>query len=220
MMASAPATMTVDRVSHHILRSRPLEFVLLFSLAAMVALVLTARLAVAIAVGYPTELGWVDLTASGGVLVGGVQGLIQYAALRSRYRISLVWVGVTAIGWALAVGYDWHHLGLSPLFAQGLCSPIIFGLVGLVQGLFLLHQRRLRNSWMKVVGWQIAWVVALQLMTLLLAFGLAILTLATLGRGGMMLSVLHMSAIAVYNCGLLAHGVIPAFGLCRLCCYD
>src|SRR6476469_2754023 len=95
MMATVPATETIDRVSHHILRSRPWEFVLLFSLAAMVALILTARLAVAIAVGQPTELGWVNLNASGGALVGGVQGLIQYAALRSRYRISLVWVGVT-----------------------------------------------------------------------------------------------------------------------------
>jgi hypothetical protein len=220
MMASAPATVTIDRVSHPILRSRPLEFIFLFSLAATVALALTTRLAVAIAAGHPTELGWVNLNASGGILVGGVQGLIQYAALRSRYRISLVWIGVTAIGWAFAVGYDWQHLGLSLLFTQGLCSPIIFGLVGVVQGVFLLHQRQLRNSWLKVVSWQIAWVVALQLMTLLLAFVLAILTLATLGRDGTMLPILHAGAIAVYNCGLLAHGIIPAWGLYHLCCYD
>jgi hypothetical protein len=150
------------------------------------------------------------------LLVGSGQGLIQYAVLRSLSRVSVAWIGVTAIGWAIAASFDGSSLGMFPLLTQGLGSPITFGLVGLMQVLFVGQQRQLRNRWLWVVGWQMAGVLLLQVITLVLSLGLTLLALATLGRGGMLLSVLQAGAIGVYHCGLLAHGVVPALGLYQL----
>jgi hypothetical protein len=119
----------LDRPTHRFRRSRQLKFVVSYTLIVMMALGLTLQLALAIGAGRWLETGWVDLNAVGGLLVGAVQGLIQYGVLRSRFRVSVSWVGLTAITWAIVMSLDRSSLGWLSALVQGLDSPILFSII-------------------------------------------------------------------------------------------
>ncbi len=196
-------SMTIDRITTR--RSRKLEFIGLYATTATIALLLTTKFAIAMGWGQVTEAGWVDLDGLGGFFLGAVQGLLQYAVLRSRHRVSVLWVVVTAFAWAIVMAFDWQ-------FLQGLASPIALGLAGLGQWL-LLPRKNLRDRWGRMVLGQLLWVVVLQVLTLGFLLGTVVAAMASWGQATVILAVLHGGAIGLYHGQLLAHGLIPAIGL-------
>jgi hypothetical protein len=200
-------SMTIDRTTT-IRRSRKLEFIGLYAMTATIALLLTTKFALFMGWGQVTETGWVDLDGFGGLFLGAIQGLLQYAVLRLRHRVSVLWVAVTGLAWAIAMGLD----GLGSGFLQGLSSPIALGLAGLGQWL-LLPRKHLRQRWGRVVVSQLLWVALLQVLALGFLLGTVVVALATWGQATAILAVLHGGAIGLYHGQLLAHGLIPAIGL-------
>jgi hypothetical protein len=115
-------TSTITRPCHRSgARSGRREFILLYALAAAALLLLTT--AFTLSWGRTTDVGGVNLNSLGGLLLGATQGLLQYAILRSRYRVSPFWVAAPAVAWALAMGIDW------PLDGQGPRAGIWGGIV-------------------------------------------------------------------------------------------
>jgi hypothetical protein len=211
-------------------QAQPVEFwrfIIPYTGVAIALLFLSVQLAVMLGAGRSLVMGWTDVRGSalngvalngvmlngyGGLLVGAVQGGLQYAVLRSRYRVSAWWIGVTAIAWAVGVMGGAHREGCG--LWDVLDLPLFLGGVGLMQCLGVVRQRRLRVGWLKVVGMQMGVALLGQVLVMGLLLVLALGAIAGLSGGWLIWGV----AIAVsYGGVVLVHGVIPAVGLYGLC---
>lgn len=227
MLLTSPLISEVEPPRYLICSTKRLNTVLLFSLATLVALSLGSNLALSLGAGNLLEERIIQLNFNGGLVVGGLIGLAQWAALcisnaaPARNGFSKqAWVVVTALGWAVAM--ELSYKGLCPIEFNVLSGPIYCPLTFVVLGVaqwFALH-RSVKQSWRWLVLplIQVLFVVILQGILQIAAFGIFILTLANVANPSTPeIAWFHAAATVLYHIEALAHSMIPAIGLCMLC---
>ena len=193
-----------DRTQNHPKAYRSTAFAIIFALLNLFVLTVLARLAATIGGGHFFGVSGADLNVWGALVVGAGQGLLQYALLKSIVRVPVTWIAVTAIGYAIAT--------LFPLLNQTLYSPIAIVIIGLMQVILVWNQTHFRNAWIKGIAVQIGVTIAGLIAITIAAFFLALMTIATLGKGGYWTSFSHLTSI-LWMSGLLMQGFVQAWSV-------
>ena len=193
-----------DRTQNHSKAYRAIAFSITFALLNLFVLTAMARLATMTGGGQFFGITGADLSVWGALIVGAGQGFLQYVLLKSTTRVSMTWIPVTAIGYAIAT--------LFPFLNQTLYSPIAIVMVSLLQVTLVWNQTYFRNTWIKGLAVQLGVTIAGLIAITIAAFFLALMTIATLGKGGYWTSFSHLTSI-LWMGGLLMQGFVHAWSV-------
>ena len=193
-----------DRTQNHSKVSRSIAFSIIFALLNLFALTVLAKLAVTIGGGQFFGVAGADLNVWGALIVGAGHGLSQYTLLRSIVRVPIAWIAVTAIGYAIAT--------LFPFLNQTLYSAIAIAIIGLMQVILVWNQTHFRNTWIKGIAIQIGVTIVGLIAITIAAFFIALMTIATLGKGGHWTMFSHLTSI-LWMGGLLMQGFVQAWSV-------
>ena len=85
-------------------------------------------------------------------------------------------------------------------------------IVGLMQIVLIWNRQKLRSELLKMLAFQLAGAIILQGLILLASFFMALLSIATLGKGGIWLSFSDASTIGLFVFGIVSHGLVQSWG--------
>ena len=186
---------------------RSITFAIIFALLNLFVLTALAKLAITIGGGQFFGISGADLNVWGALIIGAGQGLLQYMLLKSIVRVPIAWIVVTAIGYAIAT--------LFPFLNQTLYSPIAIVMVGLMQVILVWNQTYFRNTWIKSLAVQLGVTIAVFSVLTVVAFFMALMTIATLGKSGHWTMFSDLTSI-LWMSGLLLQGLVQAWSVIGL----
>ena len=193
-----------DHTQNHPKAYRSIAFAIIFALLNLFVLTALVKLAATTGGGQFFGIAGADLNLWGALIVGAGQGFLQYVLLKSAVRVPMTWIPVTAIGYAIAT--------LFPFLNQALYSPIAIVIIGLIQVILVWNQTHFRNAWIKGIAVQIGVTIVVFFTITIAAFFVALMTIATLGKGGYWTSFSHLTSI-LWMSGLLMQGFVQAWSV-------
>lgn len=203
--------------------NQQLVTILLFSLATIASFYVGTQVAVWLGGGRLLGGEIVQLDMKGGLLVGGLVGFVQWTMLRSA-RLPKAWIGMTAVGWAIAAGLNDNTTaslngdGIDLLVKSAYFHPLTFLMLSFGQWLTLRQRVKVGWQWFLLPVAQMSWVLMLLAIVQFTMFGVFILSLIHSSQQSFWLPIngLYWISTAVYHLLILAHSTLPVLALCLL----
>lgn len=197
--------------------------ILLFSLATIASFYVGTQVAVWLGGGRLLAGAIVQLDIKGGSLVGGLIGFVQWTMLRSA-RLPKAWIGMTAVGWAIAAGLNdsttasLNGDGIDLFVKSAYFHPLTFLMLSLGQWWALRQRVKVGWQWFLLPVAQMLWVLMLLAIVQVTMFGIFILSLIHSSQQSFWLPIngLYWISTAAYHLLILAHSTLPVLALCLL----